>query len=56
MLQINKNTNEIIKEFDSAADAAEFLGKDRKNGGSQITAVCNGRKKSAYGYNWKKID
>lgn len=52
--QIDRNTKEILREFDSAADAAEFLGKDRKNGGSQISAVCNGRKKTAYGYIWKK--
>ena len=53
--QIDRNTGEILQEFESAADAAEFLGKDRKNGGSQISAVCNGRKKTAYNYVWKKI-
>lgn len=54
--QIDKKTNKILAEFNSAADAAESLGKDRKNGGSQISAVCNGRKKTAYGYIWKKFD
>lgn len=54
VFQIDKTNNQILNTFESAADAAEYLGKDRKNGGSQITAVCNGRKKSAYGYIWKK--
>lgn len=53
--QIDKNTDIILNEFESAAAAADYLGKDRKNGGSQITAVCTGRKKTAYGYKWKKV-
>lgn len=53
--QIDRYTKKVIAEFDSIADAAESLGKDRKNGGSQISAVCNGRKKTAYNYIWKKI-
>lgn len=53
--QLDYNEDIVINEFESAADAAEFLGKDRKNGGSQITAVCSGRKKSAYGFRWRKI-
>lgn len=53
--QIDCDTGKILAEFESAAEAASSLGKDRKNGSSQITAVCNGRKKTAYGYKWKKI-
>ena len=53
--QLDYHTFEVINIFNSAADAADFLGKDRKNGGSQITAVCNGRKKSAYGFRWRKV-
>lgn len=53
--QIDKNEDIILAEFESAADAAASLGKDRKNGGSQITAVCSGRKKSAFGFRWRKI-
>ena len=53
--QIDIKTQKVINEFESAADAADFLGKDRKNGGSQIIAVCNGRRKTAYGYLWKKL-
>lgn len=53
--QLDYNEDIVINEFESAADAAEYLGKDRKNGGSQISAVCNGRKKSAYGFRWRKM-
>lgn len=55
VIQIDSKTGKQLNTFESAADAAAFLGKDRKNGGSQITAVCNGRKKTAYGFIWKKI-
>lgn len=54
--QIDKETGEILNTFNSAADAAEFIGKDRKNGGSAISAVCNGKKKSAFGYKWKRLN
>lgn len=54
--QIDKETDKILNIFDSAADAAEYLGKDRKNGSSMIIAVCNGRKKTAYNYKWKKFN
>lgn len=53
--QLDYNEDIVLNEFESAADAAEYLGKERKNGGSQITAVCNGRKKSAYGFRWRKM-
>ena len=53
--QLDYNEDIVINEFKSAADAAEYLGKDRKNGGSQISAACSGRKKSAYGFRWRKI-
>lgn len=55
ILQLNYNSNQVIAEFPSAAEAARSLNKDGKNGGSQITAVCSGRKKSAYGYKWSYV-
>jgi hypothetical protein len=42
-------TGEILAEFDSAADAARTLNLKYKT----INAVCNGSKKTAYGYKWK---
>lgn len=56
ILQIDKDTNVILNTFDSMADAARFLGKDPKNGGSQICSVCKGKKKTIYGYKWKYAD
>lgn len=50
--QINPINGDIIATYESASAAAEVLGKDRKNGGSQITAVCKGRRKSAWGFLW----
>lgn len=51
--KLDKETEEILEEFNSLADAARSLGKDGKNGGSSIGAVCRGTKKSAFGYKWK---
>lgn len=41
--------NEFINEFDSLSDAGRYSGIDYKN----ISAVCNGKRKSAGGYIWK---
>ena len=50
--QIDINTNELIKIWDSIADAAEFLTGSRKEG-SRITAACKGKYKSSMGYKWE---
>lgn len=48
VLQIDKNTNEVIAEFPSAAEAERQLGyKD-----TYITSCCRGKYKQAYGYFW----
>ena len=44
----------FFRTFDSIKDAIVFLGFDRKsNVGANITAVCAGRQKTAYGYKWE---
>lgn len=48
---IDKKTDEVIKEFDSLADAANYLGKSH----SGISQCLSGRLKTAYGYKWNKI-
>lgn len=48
--QINIKTNEIINIFDCIKDAARSLGKKH---GSDISQVCNGKKRMAYGFKWK---
>lgn len=58
VLQIDKDTGEIIAEFESAKAAGEFFGKPRAN--SEIVKVCRGYVSpsgrhyiTALGYKWK---
>ena len=48
-------THQIIKEFSSIADACHYLDK-YPNGQPNISAVLNGRRKTAYKFFWKKIE
>lgn len=43
---------DALKTYSSITEAVQDLGKNI-SGGSNITAVCKGRKKTAYGYIWK---
>lgn len=52
VIQLNKETNEVISYFDSITDAAMSLGV-QNHGGSHISDVCRGKRKTAYGYKWK---
>ena len=47
-------TQEVLQIFDSIASACEFLNK-YPSGQPNISAVLNGRRKTAYKYFWKKI-
>jgi len=49
---IDLDTLLIVKTFDCAVDALTYLGKPIKNGGN-ISSVCNGIRKSAFGYKWQ---
>lgn len=49
LLQIDKNTNEIIAEFPSVMEAERQLGLRSRH----ISACCRGERKSAYGYIWR---
>ena len=49
VIQYNMN-GEFIKEWECVLEAARFLGKTQ---GAGITEVCNGSRKSIYGYIWK---
>lgn len=46
---IDKSTNEILREFESATDAETFLSKRSHH----ISSCCNNKRKSAYGYIWR---
>lgn len=50
IIQINKYTNEIIREFNSITDASNFY---KINGIGNISNCANGKLKTAYGYIWK---
>lgn len=57
--QIDNTTNEVIKIFVSAKDAARSVcPKSSSLGGvtSHITDVCKGRRKTAYGYKWQYVE
>lgn len=46
--------DQLLKVFSSAVDAGNYLGDKSKN--KHISSVCNGTRKTAYGYIWKYID
>ena len=48
VLQIDKNTNEVIAEFPSTMEVQRQLGYIH----NIISSCCNGKAKSAYGYKW----
>lgn len=49
ILQIDKNTGEVIKEYPSIKDASKQLGIDQ----SQISKCAKGKEKSAGGFIWR---
>jgi hypothetical protein len=46
---IDKNTNEILKEFNSTTEAETFLNAK----GHHVSCCCNHKRKTAYGYKWR---
>lgn len=53
--KIDKNTNEVLCEYNSTNEAAKDLGK-KQSQCSGIYKVCKGEQKTAYGYKWKFVD
>lgn len=49
--QIDKNTNEIIRIFESIGDAERATGNGR-----HIASVCKGKRETANGYKWKYLN
>lgn len=57
VIQINKDTNEIIKIWDSSQEATKFLlGKTTKYNCKNIKECCNKRQKTAYGFKWEFVE
>ncbi len=50
IIQLDKDTNEIIQIFPSIKAAYDSLGKQHSG---HIASVCKGERKTAYGYKWK---
>lgn len=51
VIQINPEEGKEISIFNSAKEAAEHFGS--KSGGSHITQCCRGKRKKAYGFEWR---
>ena len=58
----DKETNELLKIFDSQMDAGRWLKENNKTEDKKLSRVsgrigdvCNGKRKTAYGYKWKII-
>ena len=51
VLQINKDTNEVIRKYDSIKEAKISCGV--KTHYSHIGACCKGERKTAYGFKWR---
>lgn len=51
---IDKKTKEVLKIFINATEAAKYI--TNSTDGTHITAVCRGKRKSAYGYLWEFIE
>jgi hypothetical protein len=50
IIQLDKNNN-IINDFNSISEACIYLNKPKREG--DITAACQGKQKTAFGYKWK---
>lgn len=48
---LDKKTRGFIRSFNSVHQALKYLNKENDRG--HIREVCNGKRKSAYGYKWK---
>ena len=50
---VDKETDEVLMEFASRKEAGRYVAPDIKGADTHIAAVCNGTRKTAYGYKWK---
>ena len=50
--QIDIKTNKVIKTYDSIRQVYRELGKIQ----GHISDVCNGKRKTAFGFKWKRVE
>lgn len=55
VLQIDIETNKVLAVFPTCSAAQRIVSHNpsEKNSGSHISAVCRGKRKTAYGYRWQ---
>lgn len=57
---LDRNTCEIIKEFNSIKQAAQYLLENKitsnKSCGARIIVICQNKGNTAYGYKWRYVD
>lgn len=53
VVMLDKNTDEVLRVFEMVADTEVFLQKP--GGRRHVFEVCNGKRKTAYGYKWKYL-
>lgn len=56
VMQIDPNTKEVIRVWDSVNMATRALGGKRSYGGSHIWDVIKGKRHTCFGYEWKLFD
>ena len=54
IVQIDINSNKIISKYESIAEAARSVNKEKST--STIGDCCRGKRKIAYGYKWEYYD
>lgn len=54
VVMLNKNTEEILQTFDTTHEISDYLGKPMAS--RHVYEVCNGQRKTAYGYKWKYLE
>ena len=54
VLQLDKNTGEVIMRFDGVKEAAREMGDINRAG--QISACCKGIRKTCFGFRWRYAD
>lgn len=50
--QLNKDTNEVLRVFETVSGADEYVSGTRQNG--SVSRCISGKRKTAYGYKWRE--
>lgn len=53
VLKIDKETNEVLEEYESVTEASKSLDGKKNTVVSKVSLVCRGERNTAYGFKWK---